>query len=127
MRLSYLKSYFHGHFAWLSAFFLVIYLWKLSGAGWLPGISDHLSNFALTGLLSLLIIGPWAFESKRGTFRTLTVVIVFILANLAVEIVAGGTLGGFNVLDGVDAFYGVLAAGIVMGVHSLLVARNGRA
>lgn len=124
MHISSLKSYFQGYFACLGLFFLSIYLWKLSGFGWLPGISDHLSNFSLTGFLSLLIIGPWAFGSKLGRTKVLAVSAVFVLANLLVEIVAAGTLGGFNVLDGQDALYGILASAIVMGMHMLVVQKE---
>src|SRR5688500_10687456 len=126
MRLSSLRYYFYGYFAWLSLFFLIIYLWKLSGVGWLSGISDHLSNFSLRGLLSLLIIGPRAFVSKVGRTKVFAVAAIFILANLAVEIIAEGTLGGFNVLDGYDALYGILASAIIICTHLLLATRKGR-
>ena len=90
----------------------------------MPGISDHLSNFALTGLGSLALIGPRAFSSQLGRAKVLAISGFFVLANLAVELIGAGTLGGFNVLDGYDALYGVLACSIVIGVHMAVAKRK---
>lgn len=119
-----LLAYVRGSYAGLGVSFLIIYLWKVSGALWLPGISDHLSNFALTGLGSLVLIGPSVFISWQGRVKVLVVSGLFVLANLAVELMGAGTLGGFNILDGYDALYGVLACGIVIGVHMAVAKRK---
>lgn len=124
MRFASISAYFQGYFVWLGLFFLIVYLWKLSGGLWLSGISDHLSNFALTGIGSLVFIGPAAFGVRRGYVRVLGVSGFFIVANITVELLAGGTLGGFNVLDGYDALYGILASGIVVAAHILTTRRR---
>lgn len=118
------SSYFRGYFVWSVLFFLAIYLWKLGGIGWIAGISDHLSNFALTGLFSLLFIGPTAFEHKTGRARVFVLSALFVVANLIVELAVAGTLGGFNVLDGYDALYGVAASLIVIVLHFVVTQRE---
>jgi|GEM_PF-5030457 len=112
------------YWVFLSLFF-VIYLLKLSGLFWVEGVSDHLSNFALTGVGSLLFISPTVFGRKRALWWVGTVIGFFIIANCIVEGMALGTLHGFNVVDSLDALYGVAAAVIVLVIH-LYIRRKGR-
>ena len=102
-------------YAYLIIVFLILYLWKMSGIFWVDGISNHLSNFALTGIGSLLLITPAAFGRRRSMPWVMAVVSIFIVANVVVEEFTFGTLNGFNVVDGYDAVFGVVAALIVLG------------
>lgn len=95
----------------------------MSGILWLPAISGHLSNFALTGSAMLLLIGPRSFRQKTGRMKVIIVTLIFIMANLVVEGMAGGTLNGFNVLDTYDALFGVAACGIIVAVHVYMTRR----
>lgn len=97
--------------------FLGVYGWKMSLIFWIPDISDHLSNFALTGLFSLLLMGPKYFARKKDRRRVWLVTALFVASNLVVELASVGALQGFNVLDLLDALYGIAASAIVLAAH----------
>jgi hypothetical protein len=98
----------------------------MSGIYWIAPISGHLSNFALTGILLLLLIGPLHFERKEARSRVLALSIFFILANIIVESLNIGSLftpTAFNTADLLDAMFGIIAAALVVSVYW---ARQGR-
>lgn len=106
--------------------FGALYAWRMSGIYWIAPISGHLSNFALTGILLLLLIGPLHFERKEARSRVLALSIFFILANIIVESLNIGSLftpTAFNTADLLDAMFGIIAAALVVSVYW---ARQGR-
>jgi hypothetical protein len=117
MLLKFVTPYLKGVFGYLLLLFVAVYVWKQTGILWIEGFSSHLSNFALTGVGSLLLIGPRSFGQKEAKYKVLAVTLFFIAANLTVELLVAGSLGGFNVPDGFDAFFGTVASGIIVAFH----------
>ena len=104
-------------FVMLLLFFLLTYAWKASELLWIAGVSSHLSNFALTGAGILALVGPRHFTKKSSQPRLLIVIALFTVANIFVEAFGAGTLGGFNVVDGYDAVFGISACAVVWIAH----------
>ena len=107
--------------------FALLYAWRMSGIYWIPSVSGHLSNFALTGILLLLLIGPIHFERKEARARVLGLSIFFVLANIIVESLNIGSLftsSAFNTADLLDAMFGIVAATLVVMAYWIRVNRH---
>lgn len=88
---------------------------------WVEPVSGHLSNFAITGGLVLLLIGPADFEKKAAGKKVTQILLAFAAINLIIEILNIGdlnlswlTFASFNTPDFLDAIFG-LAAIILVG------------
>ncbi|MGD8374435.1 MAG: hypothetical protein PVI21_06295 [Candidatus Woesebacteria bacterium] len=105
----------------LFVFFAAMFVWRFSNVAWFSPISSHLSNFAITGLAILILIGPKDFSAKSKKTTLFGIVCFFISINIIVELLNIGDLSinnqvnieNINTADLADAMFGILAAIIV--------------
>lgn len=107
--------------------FIVIFLWKTSGIFWIPAFSGHLSNFALSGILLLVLVGPGSFENIKAQNKVFVISLFLAFANIIVESFNIGnifTSSIFNIADLTDALFGIIAILIVVIVYWLRVSKR---
>lgn len=108
----------------LLGLFAATYIWRATTALWFAPISDHISNFAITGGAILLLIGPKDFEKKSAWNKVLQITCTFALANIILESLNVGDLNlpgltflAFNTADAFDMVYGLAAVMLVAFVY----------
>lgn len=108
-----IKEYKPSHiYVGLFAFFALVFVWRFLGVAWFSPISSHLSNFTITGLAMLLLMGPKDFKVRSKRLKLITIACFFITINILVELLNIGS-ASFNTADLTDAFFGIFAATIV--------------
>ncbi len=123
-------------FAALLGFFALLYVWRMSGVARISGVSDHLSNFYLTGAAVTLVGGPNAWTDEPARRRAYVVAAALILVNLSAEVVllfgnldnldepVNSALGDVNTSDPLDALSGCLGALFVAAL--IMVSKRAR-
>ena len=108
----------------LLSFFIIVYMWRLSGFYWIPQVSSHLTNFALTGIAVLLLIGFRDFGQAHRWRKVIIICSMFVVANILVENLTIDGIPGMasttaNTADMYDAGFGSMAAIIIAGFYFL--------
>ena len=110
-------------FPGLLAGFGIAYVWRMSGVAEVPPITDHLSNFYLTGAALTLAGTPRAFVDPTLRSRVRWMAVALVALNVVVEIVlaigdldetVNRAMGDVNTTDPLDGVAGVLAVALVV-------------
>ena len=111
--------------------FGLAYLWRISGLLPVASLTDHLSNFYLTGAAVVVLSGPASFVDAGRRARAVVVAGLFAGLNLVVEIAlavgnadeaVNRAMGDVNTSDPVDGVFGLAATALVL---ALLPPRQG--
>ena len=107
----------------LLAVFAVAYVWRISGVLPVDPVTNHLSNFYLTGAALTLLSGPTAFVDPSRRPRALLLAGLFAGINLVAEVLlaiadmddeVNRAMGDVNTTDPVDGLFGLVAVVLVV-------------
>ncbi len=105
--------------------FAVLYAWRMSGVLAVSPVTDHLSNFYLSGAALTLLIGPNGFRgpSRRSfalaagaAIAAANVVMEMVVPALGLEETVNRAMGDVNTSDPVDGLFGIAAVVLVLSL-----------
>jgi hypothetical protein len=104
----------------LLVLFAVLYAWRMSGVVVSEPITNHLSNFYLSGAALTLLIGPRAFHTPSrprvlataGALLALNLLGEIVLALVGLDDEVNDAMGNVNTSDPVDGIFGI--AGVLL-------------
>lgn len=114
----------HAHYWSCLALFIVAFVLSESTLV-IPFVSDHLSNFAATGIMATLVMGRSRFHqlNASGVIRaagvTVALAVIELLADGPMFLIEGDGmrfLGFINTVDPVDAVFGLMGGLTVLGL-----------
>lgn len=102
--------------------FGLLYIWRMSGVLEVDPVTNHLSNFYLSGAAFTLLVGPMGFKDASRRRLVLAAASVLVAVNVFVEVVlallgvddeVNDAMGNVNTSDPIDGLFGVCAVLIV--------------
>lgn len=103
--------------------FVVAYAWRMAGLLPVEPLTNHLSNFYLTGAGLTLLSGPRAFSDPSVRGRALSFAALLGVVNVVAEMLlalgdidkaVNRAMGDVNTTDPVDGFFGLVAVALVV-------------
>ena len=105
--------------------FAAAYVWRMSGVADVEPVTDHLSNFYLSGAALTLAATPRGFVDPTVRRRVLTIALVLVVVNVLAEVLLGignldetvnRSIAGVNTSDPLDGVAGVLGVAIIVAL-----------
>jgi hypothetical protein len=105
--------------------FALAYGWRMSGVADVAPVTDHLSNFYLSGAALTLAATPRGFVDVARRRRVLLVALALVAVNVVAEVLLGigdidasvnRAMGGVNTSDPLDGLSGVLGVALVVAL-----------